>query len=166
MPIVGVPYPWPPPVRFPAGGALDGDLSGPIFAGPPHDPFKSFHAASSQLLQVVWSSLNNISLPSWVALLCFGFRTRAFFFFLPHFPEPPVPLSVCLRERNVVFLVSSVLSVNCCEVASVTVTLEATSLVESVAASQYKTKQKMHGFLALDLLLHTSPCMEMAFQVS
>lgn len=66
----------------PSWRALGGDLSGPIFAGPPHDPFKSFHAASSQLLQVVWSSLNNISLPSWVVLLCLGFRTRAFFFFL------------------------------------------------------------------------------------
>lgn len=46
-------------------------------------------------------------------------QSWGFFFFLPHFPELPVLLSVCLRGRNVAFLVSSVLSVSCCEVAFV-----------------------------------------------
>ena len=79
-PRLGGRYPRPPPVWFSAGEVLHGDLSGRIFAGPPHDPFRSFHATSSQLLQVCLIFTYNIPLPSWVALLCFGFRTGAFFF--------------------------------------------------------------------------------------
>lgn len=117
-PRLGGRYPRPPPVPFSAGEVFCGDPLGRIFVGPPHDPFKSLHVASSQLLPVCLIFTYSIPLPSWVALLCFGFRTGAFFF-LPHFPELPVLLSVCLRGRNVAFLVSSVLSVSCCEVAFV-----------------------------------------------
>lgn len=65
----------------------------------------------------VWSSVTvSRSLPG---LLCYALASKQGLFFPPHFPEPPVPLSVHLRGRNVVFLVSSVPSVNCCEVAFV-----------------------------------------------
>lgn len=81
-PRLGGRYPRPPPVPFSAGEVLRGDPLGRIIVGPPHDPFKSLHAAFSQLLPVCLIFTYSIPLPSWVALLCFGFRTGAFFSFL------------------------------------------------------------------------------------
>ena len=98
MPVIGVPYPQSPSPWLPAGVVHSRDLSGPIFAGPPHDPFKSLHAASSPLLQVCLIFTYNIPLPSWgCSVVCWPQKWG--FFFLPHFPELPVSLSVCIEGR-------------------------------------------------------------------
>lgn len=75
------PSPQPLVMQLPAGVVLGGDLSGPILTGPPHDPFKPFHAASSQLLQVCLIFTYNIFLSCSVVLWLqnWGF----FFFFFP-----------------------------------------------------------------------------------
>lgn len=72
------PSPQPLVMQLPAGVVLGGDLSGPILTGPPHDPFKPFHAASSQLLQVCLIFTYNIFLSCSVVL---WLQNWGFFFF-------------------------------------------------------------------------------------